>query len=118
MIRIGSSRLVTLAEEKMRGGRVSLVEIAQILKPFQETNPDVVVLGCTHFPLLKDEFEAVLPNVRFIDSGDAIAGRVLHFQHLGSAAKAYEGLSFFTRPDIDAAHLKAFGLKSVKHLVI
>ncbi|RZA27348.1 MAG: glutamate racemase [Proteobacteria bacterium] len=118
VVRIGSSRLVNLAEEKMRGGAVSLVEIAEILKPFKDASPDVVVLGCTHFPLLKDEFEAVLPGVRFIDSGDAIAGRVLHFQPLGSSRKDYEGASFFTRADIEVEYLKAYGLNEVKLLTL
>jgi glutamate racemase len=36
-----------------------------------------VVLGCTHFPLLREELAAVLPDgTRLVDSGAAIARRV------------------------------------------
>jgi glutamate racemase len=38
---------------------------------------DVVVLACTHFPLLLDELRAVFPaEVALVDSGAAIARRV------------------------------------------
>lgn len=38
--------------------------------------PDVVVLGCTHYPLIKDEIKKELdPTVTVIDSGTAIAKR-------------------------------------------
>ena len=38
--------------------------------------PDTVVLGCTHFPLLQEELQRVLPEgTRLIDSGAAIARR-------------------------------------------
>jgi glutamate racemase len=37
-------------------------------------NPDVLLLGCTHYPLLRPLLErAVLPNMRVIDSADATA---------------------------------------------
>ena len=40
--------------------------------------PDTVILGCTHFPLLIEELEKVLPDgTRFIDSGSAIARRTI-----------------------------------------
>ena len=38
---------------------------------------DVVVLACTHFPLLRSELQAAFaPGVALIDSGEAIARRV------------------------------------------
>jgi glutamate racemase len=37
-------------------------------------NPDVLVLGCTHYPLLRGMFEAAVPaGVRVIDSAQAVA---------------------------------------------
>lgn len=37
---------------------------------------DMVVLGCTHFPLVKDEISKILGPVSFIDGGIGIANRV------------------------------------------
>lgn len=37
---------------------------------------EIVVLGCTHFPLVKDEIRKVLGNVIFVDGSVGIANRV------------------------------------------
>lgn len=46
---------------------------------------DNVVLGCTHYPLVKDNISAVLGNVRFFDGAAGVAKqlkRLLHANHL------------------------------------
>ena len=74
--RIGSTRLVEMAEEKLRGEVVSVAELAEILRPWQD-KVDSIVLGCTHFPLIKQEIaQAFGAPVHIIDSGAAIANRV------------------------------------------
>ncbi|MEI8027384.1 MAG: glutamate racemase [Pseudomonadota bacterium] len=79
VLRLGSAKLVDVAEKKMRTGKVDLSEIEAELKPFlQQTELDVVVLACTHFPLLEAEFRIVLgEKVTLISSGQAVAQRVL-----------------------------------------
>lgn len=76
---LGVSRLVEIAEDKLHGVAVHNEEIREILQPWFNLKkvPDTIVLGCTHFPLIRDEIKAVLPkNVHVIDSGAAIARRV------------------------------------------
>lgn len=76
---MGSSRLVVLAEAKLHGEAIDLNELGEILSPWinSDQNPDTIVLGCTHFPLLKDELATVLPQgTLLVDSGAAIARRV------------------------------------------
>ncbi|HEV2276361.1 MAG TPA: glutamate racemase [Acidobacteriaceae bacterium] len=47
--------------------------------------PDTLVLGCTHYPLLRGTIEASVPaEMRVIDSAESIAGKVAHI--LGKAA--------------------------------
>ncbi|USD37820.1 glutamate racemase [Ferrimonas sp. SCSIO 43195] len=78
VLRLGSSELVRLSEGKLAGQAVPTSTLAAILQPFMadDVRPDVVVLGCTHFPLLRAELSAVLgPDVALVDSGDAIARR-------------------------------------------
>lgn len=73
---LGSTRLVDMAEEKLRGNPVSHQELAEVLLPMVG-KVDVAVLGCTHFPLIKEEIQAVLSEqVLLVDSGEAIARRV------------------------------------------
>ncbi|WP_165310006.1 glutamate racemase [Vibrio ziniensis] len=73
---LGSTRLVDMAEEKLRGKAIDLQELQNILSPLIN-QIDVAVLGCTHFPLIKDEIQQVLgKEVLLVDSGEAIARRV------------------------------------------
>lgn len=76
---LGSSELVLLAEDKLYGQPVDKQQLEAILYPWlsMSVSPDTVVLGCTHFPLLREELIAVLPEgTRLVDSGAAIARRV------------------------------------------
>jgi glutamate racemase len=52
-----------------------VVEVAQAyLKPLKEAKVDTVILGCTHYPLLKPVIRKVLgENVRLIDSAKQVA---------------------------------------------
>lgn len=56
-------------------------EILTIVKKYSKTinkfNPDIVVLGCTHYPLVKKQIEDNLSHgISVIDSGAAIARQV------------------------------------------
>ncbi len=80
VVSLGSAELVQLAERKLHGETLPLDEVAQAVRPWlrMPEPPDTVILGCTHFPLLIDELEKVLPDgTRFIDSGSAIARRTV-----------------------------------------
>ena len=77
----GSTELVMLAEDKLYGRPLDLDKIATILEPvIIDSDFDVLVLACTHFPLLKDEiksfFEANGRKITLVDSGEAIANRL------------------------------------------
>ena len=79
VIRVGSSELVHLAEQHLRGEVVASEHLQNIVAPFFQNGqyPDTIVLGCTHFPLLKTLLDKVVPKpVQWVDSGAAIARRV------------------------------------------
>lgn len=48
--------------------------LKELLKDYE--NIDIVVLGCTHFPLAKDAIKKVLGNVTFVDGSIGIANRI------------------------------------------
>jgi glutamate racemase len=77
----GAPRLAEIAEMKLKGVAPDLDELrAEIAPVFTEAGArctDVVVLGCTHYPLLVDELARAEPwVVRYIDPAPAIARRV------------------------------------------
>ncbi len=75
--RHGSAKLVLMAEAAVRGILPDPAAIAAELAPLTTvTGLDTIILGCTHFPLLRPALEAAAPTVRFLDSGAAIARRV------------------------------------------
>jgi len=81
VISLGSSELVQIAEQKLRGEAIdanAISNIAQeLMRADQAEKMDVLVLACTHFPLLKEELAQYLPaHIKLIDSGVAIARRV------------------------------------------
>ncbi len=77
----GAPRLAEIVENKLRGGTVDLDELRREIAPaFVEIDgkrTDVVVLGCTHYPLMAEEISRVAPwPVTYIDPSAAIARRV------------------------------------------
>jgi glutamate racemase len=82
VLKLGSAELVAMAEAKLLGRRVDLDRLRDILSPLltppAAERPDIVVLACTHFPLLRAELEAIAPpDIAWIDSGEAVARRVV-----------------------------------------
>lgn len=79
--KIGSSDLVELAESKLLGNTPDLNVLKPIIKPIVDDSLiDVLVLACTHFPLLSKEITEQLEinhrQVTLIDSAKAVALRV------------------------------------------
>ncbi|MBQ9273639.1 MAG: glutamate racemase [Succinivibrio sp.] len=77
---LGSADLANIAELRVSRGSVDEQAIAEILKPIcalpESEKPDVVVLGCTHYPFIRDILQKLLPGMTIIDSGEAIGRRV------------------------------------------
>jgi glutamate racemase len=69
---------VPLAEEGWTDPDDEVVRLVarRYLAPFREARVDTLVLGCTHYPLLKGAIGRELPGVTLVDSADAIADEV------------------------------------------
>lgn len=65
----------------IENGKINSEEMHQLLleyiNPMLEQNVDHIVLGCTHYPFLKEHIKNLIPdNVVVLDSGLAVANRV------------------------------------------
>jgi glutamate racemase len=68
---------VPLAEEGWVDHDATRRIAEEYLAPMREAGIDTLVLGCTHYPLLKPTLAAVMGNdVRLVDSGEAVAAEV------------------------------------------
>ncbi len=102
---VGSRRLAGFAEAELRGHPVSdeelMAELAPCFVEDEAGRTDVVVLACTHYPLLLERFRRLAPwPVTWIDPAPAIARRmhdVLHRPALPETPPADgERLAIFT----------------------
>ncbi len=66
--------------------------LQRYLAPLREAGVDTIILGCTHYPLVRAQIQALAgPEVQLIDTGPAVARqvqRVLREQHLLAPAGA------------------------------
>lgn len=68
---------VPLAEEGWTDREVTLVIAHEYLTPLRDAAVDVLVLGCTHYPILKATIAKVFgPSVKLIDSAEETAKEV------------------------------------------
>lgn len=86
--------LVPLAEEGWVEGEVPTLAVRRYLEPLARAQVDVIVLGCTHYPLLRPVIEREArgmlgPDVAVVDSAKAMAGDVATF--LGARSLLREG---------------------------
>lgn len=82
VIRRGSAGLVDIAERAIRGQAVDQEQVASAVKPLFDPphgrEIDIVVLACTHFPLIRDAIAAACPpGVRLIDTGEPVARQAM-----------------------------------------
>ncbi len=76
---IAGNGMVELVEAGILEGQAVDEVLRPVLDPLLADNVDVLVLGCTHYPFLRDAIQAYVgPDVRIIDSGNAIARRTLN----------------------------------------
>src|SRR3546814_20927616 len=83
VLRHGSAALVQLAEAKLRGEpldpAVARDALAGLLDQPGGDRMDIVVLACTHFPLVEAELAAASPRpLRFVHGGEGMARRIAY----------------------------------------
>jgi glutamate racemase len=88
MLRHAAPDLVYAAEAKLRGeapdAQVLRDSVAGLINQPGGDQLDVMVLGCTHFPLVEDELAGAAQDlghphpISFVDGADGIARRILH----------------------------------------
>lgn len=118
IVRHGAPRLVELAEAKLSGLKVAGDDVLEAIAPMVEAGPamDVMVLACTHFPLLADEIAAAFPTIAQVDGAAGIARRIVHL----TAGQPWPdtappGTAVFTAPPPPALlpALARFGLSKI-----
>lgn len=120
VIRHGSPELVELAETKLAGSEISIEAVRAAIAPMiaqpRGSEMDVMVLACTHFPLLADEIAAAYPGIAQVDGSPGIARRIAYLTQGQPWPEAPPpGIAIFTKappPSLGNA-LARFGIEEV-----
>jgi glutamate racemase len=90
---------VPLVEEGWLEHDATKLVAEEYLKPVMAEQIDTLVLGCTHYPLLKPLFQDIVgANVRLIDSAEAmaeIAADLIHRENLGNTSRQSPDYLFY-----------------------
>ncbi len=77
VMQAGCPLFVPLAEENWTGEPETFSIAEKYLKAMKDFAPDALVLGCTHYPILRDVIQQTVgENVKLVDSGEATADEV------------------------------------------
>ena len=87
--------LVPLIEEGWQSHPVTRLVLTEYLKDFADYGVDAVVLGCTHYPLIKSPVQDILKRVRVVDSADTTARAIIGILENGDIQR--EGTSKSTQ---------------------
>jgi glutamate racemase len=102
--RIGCAGLEDSVEEGDFDSNITKELLNKYVKPLKQEGIDQLVLGCTHYPFLKEKIAGILgPKVNLVDSGKAVANqvkRILVKYDLESSIKDSAD-QFFTNKDAD-----------------
>ncbi len=97
---------VPLVEEGWLDDEVTEAVVRRYLAPLQAAHVDALVLGCTHYPLLKPLIARVLgPGVTLIDSAEETARELAHVlagRELAASARATPSLRIVVTDAPDA----------------
>ena len=89
--------LVPLAEEGWTDGEVPRLAVRRYLEPLARANVDAIVLGCTHYPLLRPVIEQQVrdmmgPDTVVVDGATALADDVHAFLNARGLAREARGI--------------------------
>ncbi len=107
---------VPLVEEGLTDGEIALSVVKYYLQEFKKEDIDTLILGCTHYPLLKSTIGKFLKGVKVIDSADAVTDEISQIlKDLGASVTEL----YFTdvSPNLEQMIERIFGKKlKVNHI--
>ena len=101
--------LVQQIEAGETGSEKTLSMLEGWLAPMRDQHVDTIVLGCTHYPLVKESIQKVMGHpIIFIDSAEGVTKRLIHLlNEKGFTFEGKTGLSLFATGPIDPSMIES-----------
>jgi len=64
---VPAQKFVAIVESDEANSKEAQTEIETTLRPFKDSEYDTLILGCTHFPMLKKQINNYLPDTKLVD---------------------------------------------------
>lgn len=115
---LATPKLVPLVESgKYKEGIYDVLH--EYLDTYQGTI-ESIILGCTHYPILKEQIKRVLPNIEYISSSDAIGKEIYAYlnKHQLLNTKKNPSIEIFTTGDINEFRFSSSGFFDYTGLTI
>lgn len=104
VIPIACPLFVPLTEERFLSHPASQLIVKEYLKPLKEQHVDTLLLGCTHYPLMRDLIEQeISSDVKIVDSASTCAEKVdaILTQHKMKNCNSKPNYQYFASDDPD-----------------
>lgn len=79
--------LVPLVEEGMANHDITKIIVKEYLDEFKEKKLDALILGCTHYPIIKEILQDNLKDVKLIDSAEETAKKIVRQRYFSDMEK-------------------------------
>ena len=102
--------LVPLIEENWENRIETKMILKKYIKPLKSYNPDIVILGCTHYSFLADKIQKYFgKNTRVLDSGKIVARKLKEYlkKHKDLVKESKERKRIFLTTDDNIVFAKA-----------
>ena len=96
---VATSLFVPLIEENILEGKI-LREVMDLYFQSLTKEPNIVILGCTHYPMIENQISTYFPKAKIIHSGDAISAHL--GQKLSLPKQALQSISFYSSDSIES----------------
>jgi glutamate racemase len=104
VVKIPGEGFVEIVENDLEHTAEARATVRRVVEPLRGKGVDKIVLGCTHYPFLREAIAEALQgeNIDIIDSGEAVARRVewlLERYNIKAPSDAIADLKFITFAD-------------------
>lgn len=100
--------LVQQIEAGDTGSATTLSMLENWLSPMRSANVDTIVLGCTHYPLMKETIQHIMQRpITFIDSAEGVTNRLIYLlEQKGYANIGKSSLTILATASINPSMIK------------